>query len=217
MAVKSQAGFSLTELVVVLAIIVVVGGLSLPSLSRVVDNAKLKSAAQQVASIYQQGRILSTQDNTFHELIISGPANGPAQICVDLDGDAVCDTSEPQVQLSGQIKLLSSGVPVELDSATLGFSPLTTASSQTYNQQDIPVQALAWNSRGLPCQRASTTSNCSNWTTTPAGAGPVAWVQYLQMQRSADEAIFAAVTVSPTGRIKTWLYGPAPNGGAAWF
>jgi prepilin-type N-terminal cleavage/methylation domain-containing protein len=214
--VKS-AGFSLTELVVVLAIIMVVGGLSLPNLSRTIDNARLKSAAQQVASIYQQGRILSTQDNTFHEVLIAAPANGPAIICVDVDADAACDPTEPQVQLSGQIKLLSSGVPVELDSATLGFSPLTTASSQTYNQQDTLVQALAWNSRGLPCQRTSTSSGCSNWTTTPAGAGPVAWVQYLKLQRTADDIIYAAVSVNPTGRIKTWTYAPAPNGGAAWF
>jgi prepilin-type N-terminal cleavage/methylation domain-containing protein len=214
--VKSQAGFSLTELVVVLAIILVVSGLSFPSLSRSIDNARLKSAAQQVASIYQQARVLSTQDNTFHELLIETPANGPTRMCVDVDGSASCDNNEPNVQLSA-VKLVGSGVPVELDSATLGFSPLTTACSQTYNQQDKPVQALAWNSRGLPCQRTSTTSSCSNWSTTPAGAGPVAWVQYLKLQRSADDAIYAAVTVSPTGRIKTWSYAPAANGGGTWF
>lgn len=214
---KSQAGFSLTELMVVLAIIMVVGGLSFPSLSRTVDNARLKSAAQQVASMYQQGRVLATQDNTFHELLVSATANGATTVCVDVDGDAACDGNEPQALLSGQVQLISSGVPVELDSTTLGFAPLTAASSQTYNQRDQLVKALAWNARGLPCQRTSTASNCSNWTTSPAGAGPVAWMQYLKMPRSGDEVLYAAVTVSPTGRIKTWSYTPAGNGGGTWF
>lgn len=213
---KSQAGFSLTELLVVLAIILVVGGLSIPSLSRSIDSARLKSAAQQVAGIYQQGRILSTRDDTFHELLIAAPASGPAQICVDLDGDAACQANEPQVQLPAQVRLINSGVPLELDSATLGFSPLAT-SSTTYNQQGFPVHALAWNGRGLPCQRTSPTSACLNWTTTATGAGPVAWVQYLQMQRSMQDVAYAAVTVSPTGRIKTWTYAPAQNGGGSWF
>jgi prepilin-type N-terminal cleavage/methylation domain-containing protein len=214
--VKRQAGFSLTELLVVLAIILIVGGLSIPTFSRSIDSARLKTASQQIASIYQQGRSLATRDDTFHEILLSAPLGGPAQICVDVDGDAVCEASEPQVQLPPQVLLISTGVPVELDSSTLGFSPLA-ASSTTYNQQNIGVHALAWNGRGLPCQRTSTTSGCTNWTTSPAGAGSVAWVQYLQMPQSSGAVAYAAVSVSPTGRIKTWTYAPGQNGGGSWF
>lgn len=206
----------MTELLVVLAIILIVGGLSIPTFSRSIDSARLKSSAQQIASIYQQGRNLATRDDTFHEILISAPPNAPARICVDVDGDAVCEDGEPQVQLPPQVRLVSTGVPVELDSATLGFSPLA-ASSTTYNQQNIGVHALAWNGRGLPCQRTSNTSGCSNWTTSPAGAGSVAWVQYLQMPQSTGSVAYAAVTVSPTGRIKTWTYAPGQNGSGSWF
>lgn len=214
---RSQPGFSLTELLVVLAIILIVGGLSIPSLSRTIDGAKLKSAAQQVASIYQEARVRSAQDDTYYALLVSLPGVSPAQICIDLDGDAACGPNEPQAQLPRQVVLINSGVPVELDSATMGFSPLTAESSSTYTQQGIQVRALAWNSRGLPCQRTSSTSACLNWTTTSVGAGPVAWVQYLQLRQTAEDAAYAAVTVSPTGRVKTWMYAPAQNGGRAWF
>ena len=214
---KAETGFSLTELLVVLAILLIVSGLSIPSISRAIDNARLKSAAQQVASIYQQARIRSTQDNTYHELLVSSSGITPAQICLDLDGDAACGANDPQVQLPSNVSLISQGVPVQLDITTLGFSPLTTETSTTYNQQDIPVHALAWNGRGLPCQRTSSTSPCSNWTTTASSAAAVAWLQYLQLQRSANDAVYAAVTVSPTGRIKTWTYTPGQNGGRSWF
>lgn len=214
---RSQPGFSLTELLVVLAIILIVGGLSLPSISRTIDSAKLKSAAQQVANIYQQTRIRSAQDNTYYDVQAGMAGISPAQMCLDLDGDGVCGANEPQVQLPPQVALISTGMPVQLDPATLGFSPLTTDSSSTYSQKGLQVHALAWNARGLPCQRTSSTSACTNWTTTAVGAGPVAWVQYLQLRRTADEADYAAVTVSPTGRIKTWIYAPAQNGGRAWY
>jgi prepilin-type N-terminal cleavage/methylation domain-containing protein len=209
---KSRAGFSLTELLIVLAIILVVGGLALPSISRVVDNAKLKSAAEQLASFYQQARIRSTQDNTYYEVLSTPPGARPAQVCLDLDGDGLCAPTEPQVQLSGLVTLNNTGLPVTMDQTTLGFTPISLESSVMYNQQDHMVPGLAWNGRGLPCQRTSTTSGCVNLI--PSGS--VAWVQYLQMQRSTVDISYAAVTVSPTGRVKIWAYTPAPGGGRSW-
>lgn len=209
---KSRAGFSLTELLIVLAIMLVVGGLALPSISRVVDNAKLKSAAEQLASFYQQARIRSTQDNTYYEVLSTPPGARPAQVCLDLDGDGLCAPTEPQVQLSGLVTLNNAGLPVTMDQTTLGFTPISLESSVMYNQQDHMVPGLAWNGRGLPCQRTSTTSGCVNLI--PSGS--VAWVQYLQMQRSTVDISYAAVAVSPTGRVKIWVYTPAPGGGRSW-
>lgn len=210
-----KAGFSLTELVVVLAIILVVSGLSVPSISRTLDGATLTSAAQQVASIYEQARIRATQDDNYYDLL----ALNPGRICLDLDGDAVCEASEPQAQLPAQVSLSNSGIPVPLDTATLGFAALNTETSATYTQQGLVIAGLAWNSRGLPCQRVASTAPCSNWMdSSPVGAppGPVGWVQNLQLRRSANDVLYAAVTVSPTGRIKIWKY--APTGGSkAWF
>lgn len=204
---KSKAGFSLTELVVVVAIILVVSGLSVPSISRTIDNARLTAAAQQLASIYQQGRIRAAQDNNYYIVPVSAAGLQP-QVCLDLDGDGVCSATDPQAQLPSQVSIDNRGIPVEIDPGTLGFTQqLTrTESSTGYSQQGTAEPGLAFNSLGVPCQRSSATSPC---------LGPIAWVQYLQLRRT-NELLYAAVTVSPTGSVKIWHYA---NGGAGsgWF
>lgn len=207
--IESQAGFSLTELLVVLAIVMVVSGLSLPNIARSLDNARLKAAAQQVVSFYQDSRQRATRDNAYYEVLPVGNVAQPG-FCLNLDGDGTCDPGEPVLQLSPQIKL-NNAVPVALDPNLLGFSPLTTAVSQTITAQGSQVSGLAWNAMGLPCQRPSLSSRCSN----AAGInGAVAWVQYLRLDRSTDEALYAAVTVSPAGSIRIWTFRPSGSGGS---
>ncbi|HET9180780.1 MAG TPA: type II secretion system protein [Candidatus Angelobacter sp.] len=205
---KSKAGFSLTELVVVVAIIMLVSGLSLPSLSRILDNAKLNAAAQQVASIYQQGRIRATQDNNYYLVPVLANGIQGSQVCLDLNGDGACSPTEPQAQISAVMDLSNAVVPAGLDATALGFTTdLSDApSAVNYSQQGIAESALAWNALGLPCLRPSSTSPCS---------GPAGWVQYLQL-RSGDDVLYAAVTVSPTGNVRIWHYAPG-SGSSGWF
>ena len=202
---RPKAGFSLTELVVVVAILMIVSGLSLPSISRILDNARLNAAAQQVASIYQQGRIRATRDNNYYLMpIVANGAQG-SQICLDLDGDGVCSVNEPQAQISGAVDLSDTVLPSQLDPTALGATSLSNAEyAENYSQQGIMERALAWNALGRPCLRSSSTSPCS----------PVAWVQYLQL-RSGDDVLYAAVTVSPTGSVRIWHY--TPGGTGSWF
>lgn len=202
-----QAGMTLTEVSVVAGMILVVAALSLPSISNMIDHARLNSAAAQLASFYQQARIRAAQDNNYYEVLVSTPGAIPAQACLDLNGDGACKAAEPQAQLSSTVTVVSSSnVPVQLDSSTLAFAPLDATKSTMYDQQDNLVPGLAWNSRGLPCQRASSTSAC-----TPIGG----WVEYLQLGEAPGSVLYAAVTVSPTGRIKTWTY--SPGGKSSWY
>jgi Tfp pilus assembly protein FimT len=189
------------EILVVVAITLVVAGLSIPSLSRSIDNARLKASAQTLAGFYQQARIRATQDNTYYELVSRTSRSRAVQLCLDLNSNGRCDTNEPTANFPTQVKLSNAGVPALPE---VGFSPLQTESSTMYNQKNHMVPGLAWNARGLPCQRTSPTSSCSN-----SIPGAVGWVQYIKFQRSAGDVAYAAVTVSPTGRIKTWTYDPA--------
>lgn len=195
---NSRAGLTLTELCVVTAMILVLTGLSLPSLYRILDNARLKAAASQVAGFYEQARIRATQDDTYYEVLLSPPGVRPSQICLDLNGDGICGANEPQVQISLTVASAdAASIPAPLDTSTLGFAPLTTSSSTMYNQQNRFIPGLAWNGRGLPCQRTSPTSPCSSVS---------GWVQYLTLTRSPTDQTFAAVAIGPTGRIKVWTY-----------
>jgi Tfp pilus assembly protein FimT len=205
--VALQAGFTLGEMLVVVTMVLVVGGLSIPSLSRVIDNSRIKGATNQLAAAYQGARIRATQDNTSYEVLISPPGIKPAQVCIDLDGDGTCGAGEPVTTFPTRVTLSNIGVPVPLDSALLKYPVVNTENSSMHSQQDVLAPGLAWNARGLPCQRNSVSSPC-------LGTG---WVQHLQLQRLSGEIIYAAVTVSPTGRVKTWIYIPSGNGNGQWL
>jgi prepilin-type N-terminal cleavage/methylation domain-containing protein len=199
----SQAGFTLTELLVVLSIIGVVAGLSIPSLFRTIDNTKLKGATQRLAAVYQDARMRATENNTSYEVLISAPG----RLCLDLDGDGRCGPGEPVTWFPRNVSLNNSGVPAPLDVPTLGFPFFNTENSVMHDQRNSPAPGLAWNGLGMPCQRSSATSPC-------VAAG---WVQYLQLQRASGDLLYAAVTVSPTGRIRTWTYISSGNGNGSWL
>lgn len=194
----SQSGFTLAELSVVVAIVLVVAGLSIPNLTRAIDTSRIKGAAQSLAAAYQDARIRATQKDTSYQVLIS-PGTAPAQICIDLDGDGACSAGDPVTTFAGQIKVSNLGVPVPLGPAQLNY--LTTDTEHS--------NGLTWNAMGLPCQRppASPTAACT----------AMGWVQHLQFQRANGGVMYAAVTVSPTGRVKVWTFIPSGNGNGTWL
>ena len=203
----SQTGFTLAELLVVVSIILVVGGLSIPSLSRAIDNSRIKSATEKLAAVYQDARIRATQDNTSYEIIVSPSGVKPAQVCLDLDGDGICGPGDPVTIFPPQVTLSNLGIPLPLDSAQLKYPVANTENSSMHTAQDTLAPGLAWNGRGLPCQRSSASAPC-------LASG---WVQHMEFMRSGNDVIYAAVTVSPTGRIKTWIYSPSGSGNGQWL
>ncbi|HET8891590.1 MAG TPA: prepilin-type N-terminal cleavage/methylation domain-containing protein [Candidatus Angelobacter sp.] len=202
-----QAGFTLAEMTVVVAIVLVVGGLSIPALSRTIDVSRIKGATQTLATAYQDTRIRATQDDTSYEVLVSTPGIQPAQVCIDLNGDGICGAGEPVTIFPARVVLSNVGVPVPLDITQLKYPVANTESSTMHTQQDKSAPGLAWNARGLPCQRDSAASPCS----------ATGWVQHLQLQRSNGDVLYGAVTVSPTGRVKTWIFIPSGNGNGQWL
>ncbi len=196
----SQSGFTLTELIVVVTIIVVVGGLSIPNLTRAIDTSRIKGAAQALAAAYQDARIRATQKDTSYQVLVSPPGILPAQICIDLDGDGTCGAGDPITTFPAQVKVSNLGVPVPLENQ-VPFRALVT------EQPGAPNNSLTWNAVGLPCQRTSPTAPCT----------AVGWVQHLQLLRANGDVMYAAVTVSPTGRVKTWTFIPSGNGNGKWL
>lgn len=195
-----QSGFTLAELIVVLSIILIVGALSLPNLTRAIDISRIKGAAQTLASAYQDARILATQKDTSYQVLTSPPGILPAQTCIDIDGDGTCSTGDPVTLFPQQIKVSNLGVPMPLGNQ-LPFYAVATEQPGSSNN------SLTWNALGLPCQRSSATAPCV----------ATGWVQHLQLLRSNGEVLYAAVTITPTGRIKTWIFIPSSSGNGKWL
>lgn len=193
----------------VLAISAVVAAMSVPSLSRTIENTKLKSAMQSLASLYQEARQRAAQDNTSYEVLVTPAGVSPAMACIDLDGDGQCGAGEPKSVFPQQLRFNNNGLPLAMGQNQLGFVPVMVEGSQMFDLQNQLAPGLAWTARGIPCERAlSSTAACA----------PISgWVQYLQFQRSGGDIGYAAVSVSPTGRIKSWTYITSGNGNAKWF
>lgn len=195
-----QSGFTLAEMIVVVTIILVVGGFAIPNLTRAIDTSRIKGSAQALAAAYQDARIRATQKDTSYQVLISPPGISPAQICIDLDGDGTCSAGDPVTTFPGQVKVSNLGVPVRLENQ-LPFPAVGT------EQPGEPNNNLTWNAVGLPCPRSSLTAPCT-------GKG---WVQHLQFLRANGDVMYAAVTVTPTGRVKTWTFIPSGNGNGKWL
>jgi len=193
-----QSGFTLAEMIVVVAIVLVVGSLAVPNLTRAIDASRIKGSAQALAAAYQDARIRATQRDTSYQVLISPPGISPAQICIDLDGDGTCSGGDPVTTFPAQVRVSNLGVPVPLDPTQLHFPAITT---------EQPGASLSWNAVGLPCQRTSPITPCT----------AVGWIQHLQLLRANGDVMYAAVTVSPTGRVKTWTFIPSGNGNGKWF
>lgn len=195
-----QSGFTLAEMIFVVTIILVVGGMAVPNFTRAIDASRIKGSAQTLAAAYQDARIRATQKDTSFQVLISPPGTVPAQVCIDLDGDGVCGAGDPVTAFPAQVRVSNLGVPVPLGSVQVHFPAITT-------EQAAAPANLTWSAVGLPCQRTSPTSPCT----------AVGWIQHLQFQRTNGEVMYAAVTVSPTGRVKTWTFIPSGNGNGTWL
>jgi prepilin-type N-terminal cleavage/methylation domain-containing protein len=195
-----QSGFTLVEVIVVVTLVLVVSGLSVPNLTRAIDTSQLKGAAQTLAAAYQDARIRATQQDTSYAVLVSPLGIMPAQLCIDLDGDGTCSAGDPVTTFPSQVTVSNLGVPFKLGPAQLTYQTTDTEHSSA------PGNGLIWNALGLPCQ-VNTGTQCT----------AVGWVQHLQLQRSNGEVMYAAVSVSPTGRVKTWIFIPSSNGNGQWL
>src|SRR5262245_40946112 len=69
-------GFTLIELVVVVAMIIVITALTLPSLMNSMNAIRLRSQAQSLAGLFQQVRIQAAKDNNIYGLGCAPQTNG---------------------------------------------------------------------------------------------------------------------------------------------
>jgi prepilin-type N-terminal cleavage/methylation domain-containing protein len=166
---ETQTGFSMIELLVVVAIIVVVGGMTLPGLVQTWYNIQLRSSAAQVADLMQQSRMQAARANVSPGIAIRYQRNGNMQqVYADFNNNGAWDVGEPIVNLP-RINA-AAGAPNGNGAPSAFVDTMDTTSGQPCDN----TCTLAFSPRGLPCNLVGATC------TTPAASY---FVYYFQDNR----------------------------------
>jgi prepilin-type N-terminal cleavage/methylation domain-containing protein len=232
-----QQGFTVVELIIVIAILLVLAGMTAPKLVGMIETERLQTATRAYASFIQQSRYRAEEDGQWYEILLDTSNPSTTIAYLDINGNNARDTNEPSVEIPAPITIpsaSSSSIPGGFANANLiGAEPLPMISTApaTWNclhaqNCGSPVQTagLAFNERGLPCQitaanaTAAATAACTNTAVAVAGTppvtAPVAWITYFASPTSSGGNLYAAVTVTPAGRIKVWNYQGTTTGGS---
>jgi len=191
-------GFSLLELVVVVAIMFVVAAMAMPTMTNAIADYKLKSTASQLVNLLQRARTESVRAN-FPVGVLTQVQAGRQVVWVDVSGNGVRDATEPTLIMPERTTLQTAGFPGD---ATVGQNP---ANYRVMPQ--APPAAGQFNARGLPCWMMASivaaTQTCRN---TDNGNNAQGFVYYIRSDRPFGLAGWAAVVVTPAGRIRstTW-------------
>ncbi len=188
---RKRRGFSMLELVVVVAILLIVAGLAIPNFLTMIANARLRGGMGSLSALLQNCRMTAVKKNKIMSVHFGVLADGPVAYIKDATiTSPTRDTTDPQVQLGAPVTKWTSpsgtGAPTALDESILGFAPQTGDPS--------------FNARGMPCNYSGTT--CSS---------NIGFVYYFSDTRPMGASAWAAVSITPAGRIKSWYWN-----GSAW-
>ena len=196
-----QSGFSLLELLIVMAIIMVVAAMAMPSIMNSINNIRLRGSAGDLAGLLQQCRQAALHDNKYYT-VKPATVTGAQAAYVDLNYngtfDNVAPNPEPLIQFPQSVAVVSSGAP---NTANLISQCCSTFTPQTAST--LP----SFNSRGLPCVGTSNPPPANSLCNIrDAGGNTVGFVYYMSQTRAFGAVGWAAVTVTPAARIRVWTY-----------
>jgi prepilin-type N-terminal cleavage/methylation domain-containing protein len=189
---KSAHGFSLIELLIVVAIIMLISAMAFPKIQKVQTRYRLDTSGHAVAGLVQQARMQAVRTNQPVYVQFDTTNATAAQVWVNSDKAAYAP-GNTLVTTNGGV-ILQTGNPngVALDQL------------KTYLGQDagtIVVEAsgtpIGFNARGLPCIGLNgIPSVCSQ-----LDAGQIPAFLWLM---SSGQGSWEAVTVTAAGKVKTW-------------
>src|SRR5580693_1911062 len=103
-------GFSLVELVLSLAVLLIITTLAIPVFVRSLQNYQLNSTASQLAAMLKYAKFDAIRQNTSVNCMIQQSGTNWI-VWVDSNGNGQPDGAEPQMVLGGSFAVLSGGVP----------------------------------------------------------------------------------------------------------
>lgn len=203
---KGQYGFSMVEMLIVVAIALAITALAVPSIMATIGNYRVTTSANAIAALIQETRMMAVRDNKCYSMESTTVGPNTAYF-VDLAQNGTY-TSQPfpvtnpqqreeLVQLSTTVKIIAaSSMPKQLTSGLIGGP----SSSFTLDSTD----AVSFNARGLPC--LVTPPGCSVATSCqmlPSG-NQIGFAYYLVAQPPFGPALYKGISITPAGRVRVW-------------
>jgi prepilin-type N-terminal cleavage/methylation domain-containing protein len=187
MSLRAASGFSLLELLIVLAVALVVSGYAIVNGMSAIRGIRLSEATTDYSNLLQQARIRAVRDDAYYTVMIP-PAGDKAFVNVN---GATYALGDPLTTFPTDVIPMSYASGPNADNLKSQFLPTT----DSYYTVQSGAAEPTFSPRGLPCTPGG--GGC------PSPATPTSYITFFQNNQSGK---WAAVTVSPAGRIRRWSY-----------
>ncbi len=216
----------MVELMAVVAIMLVVFTMGIPTMVRTIGNIRGRSSAESLAGLMQSARASAAKNNRFYTLIPASLGGGITKVCIDSNWNSGCDSGEPSVELARNVVFVNSGGPstaLITCGATLGPATCPTGYTGLNFTPEARTVYPSFNARALPCVGNPPTTQptypgtlCYTNDQSQAGTPPVGFLYVLQYNGMFTPS-YTAIAVTPAGRVTVWTYsGKDGSGNDTW-
>jgi type II secretory pathway pseudopilin PulG len=177
----------LIEMVIVIAIILVITALALPSMNRSITALRMRSAMGGVAGLLQKTRIEAVRTNRV-QVLRQGTLTNAQVVYVDsASAPGPATSTKPLVQL-----------PLGVLPETTQLPPVAFPANQMLGYTQAVSAApfeIVFNQRGLPCNYTAATGVCAM----------TGYLYYFRLNSTFGDQ-WGAITVTPAGRVRVWTF-----------
>lgn len=197
-----QSGFSMIELIMVVAITLIIAAIATPTFFGAIANIRMRATVSQVAGMAQQTRMEAVRANRF---LIARTENVSGARIMYIDKPPLGnmsgtpnrrhDPNEPVIQALETVNFDFTGANPVFPATLLNYTPVPSTA---------PVR-IAFNARGLPCTPTPVGSDPPSGCDSFNGGNPVSYLYFFSAP-STFRPGWAALTITPAGRIRVWMY-----------